>query len=142
MLWRGLRRRCPRCGAKGLFRSAFRLREYCPGCGYRFERETGFWMGSYLVNYAFTAVVLVALIAGYVIWLQGHAGGRSLIVVIVAAEVLAIALPLAFFRTAKSLWCAIDLSMRPLDPVEEAEAELRVAGGEASGAGEGEPPPG
>ena len=36
----------------------------------------------------------------------------------------AVLVPIVFYPIATSLWAAIDLAMRPLDPVEQAEAEL------------------
>jgi uncharacterized protein (DUF983 family) len=121
-IWRGLRRRCGRCGAKGIFETYFRLRARCPSCGYQFERETGFWMGVYLLNYAVTGAVLVAIIVVGLV----ASGGESYptVPVLVSCLAVAIVLPLVFYPFAKSLWAALDLAMRPLDPVEEAEAAL------------------
>ena len=45
MLKRGRRRQCARCGGGDLFVSRYRLRDRCPTCGYRFEREPGFFLG-------------------------------------------------------------------------------------------------
>jgi hypothetical protein len=84
-------------------------------------------MGVYLVNYAFAAVVLVGLIFGYLWWLNTHDAGGSLLPVIIAAEVVAVVLPLAMYPIAKSVWAAVDLAIHPLDPVDEAEAELHAA---------------
>ena len=36
---RGATKRCPRCGARKLFKSWFKIRERCPRCGLRLERE-------------------------------------------------------------------------------------------------------
>lgn len=41
LLARGLRRRCPRCGAVGLFPSLLTIHDPCPRCGLVFEREDG-----------------------------------------------------------------------------------------------------
>jgi uncharacterized protein (DUF983 family) len=122
MLWRGLRKRCARCGRGAIFRTYLRLHERCPSCGYRFEREPGFWMMVYLVNYAFTAIVVIALIAGYVWWVAGHGVGATLVPFIILAEVVAAAAHFGFYPIAKSLWAAIDLASRPLEPDEEEEA--------------------
>jgi uncharacterized protein (DUF983 family) len=56
-LGRGLRKRCPVCGADDLFESYFTLRERCLSCGLRFEREDGYWLGAMVV--AIGAVILV-----------------------------------------------------------------------------------
>lgn len=45
----------------------------------------------------------------------------------VGSAVIVIVLPIVLYPVAKSLWAAIDLAMRPLEPVEEAEAALHAA---------------
>jgi uncharacterized protein (DUF983 family) len=42
LLGRGVRKRCPRCGAPDIFRSFYSLKERCPHCAYGFERKEGF----------------------------------------------------------------------------------------------------
>ena len=58
-LGRGLARRCPACGGRGLFASYFTLHEHCPTCGLRFEREDGYWLGAMIVAIG----VVIALFA-------------------------------------------------------------------------------
>jgi len=55
---RGLRNRCPNCGAPTLFRkgSWFDVNKECPSCGLRFERDEGFFLGSMSLNYGVTLV--------------------------------------------------------------------------------------
>ena len=74
IVWRGARRRCGRCGAKGVFRSYFELHERCPRCGYRFERDEAAFTGVWLLNYSFTIVPLLVLL-GYMVYLL--ANGRE-----------------------------------------------------------------
>src|SRR5688572_21566626 len=50
MVMRGVLLRCPRCGGGKLFRNWFKLKARCPTCGYKFEREAGFWLGGYVMN--------------------------------------------------------------------------------------------
>jgi uncharacterized protein (DUF983 family) len=130
---RGLRRRCGRCGARGIFRGYFRLREHCPRCGYRFAREEGFFTGVYLVNFAVTEGLLFVALMAFVV-VRGVAGINvpllPLIGVGVAAAVLA---PILFYPFAASTWAAIDLALRPLEPVEEADALLRAEPGWETG---------
>jgi uncharacterized protein (DUF983 family) len=125
IVWRGLRRRCGRCGAKGIFRSYHELRERCPRCGYRFERDEAAFTGVWLLNYSFTILPLLALLAYMVAVL---AGGESVNVwaFVAAAAVVVVVLPIVMYPIAKSLWASIDLAMRPLEPVEEAEAALHA----------------
>ncbi len=50
MLWRGLRRKCPRCGQGKLFSRWFRMVDDCPHCHLHFEREPGYWVGAVAIN--------------------------------------------------------------------------------------------
>src|SRR6266850_2802265 len=58
MLLRALRQRCPNCGAPSLFYSWFRMREACPVCGLRTERqEEGYIVGAYMFNIVFSEMI-------------------------------------------------------------------------------------
>ena len=126
LVWRGLRRRCGRCGAKGIFRSYFELRDHCPRCGYQLERDEAAFTGVWLLNYSFTILPLLGLMA-FMVYLL--ASGREITVwlFVAAAALIVVVLPIVLYPIAKALWAAIDLAMRPLEPVEEAEAALREA---------------
>jgi len=115
MLGRAVRRRCPRCGAGPVFRSWFRMVERCPGCGLRFERESDFWLGAYVVNLAVTEGLLVVALLAYVLRAVSDPATPSAPVV-AAAVVFAVAAPLAFFPFSRTIWAAIDLAMRPVPP--------------------------
>ncbi len=120
LLLRGLLRRCPRCGAGRLFRSWFCMVEHCPRCGMVFEREEGFFLGAFVVNFGLVLVVLASYI-GVGIWLtlpdpppgKLAAGGM----------VLATLVPITFYPFSRTFWSAIDLWMKPLEPYEVAAAE-------------------
>lgn len=60
-LWRGWRRRCPRCAHDDLFATYFRLREACPRCGLVTRREAGAWTGQMYLSAAVTQVVAAVL---------------------------------------------------------------------------------
>jgi hypothetical protein len=100
---------------------------HCPGCGMRFEREEGFFLGAYVMNYAAAAVV-VAVVLAISIGLEARAAdarrSANLVPVIVVGAILVIFVPLAFYPISKTLWTAIELIMRPLDVAEEAEATI------------------
>ncbi|MGZ4119872.1 MAG: DUF983 domain-containing protein [Actinomycetota bacterium] len=121
MLARGARKRCARCGAGHLFRSWFRMRERCPGCGYRFERGNGFFLGAYTLNLVVSEGAL-GVILGVLIWREatGHVGAWWPYVV--AAVITQITIPAIFFPFSKTIWAAFDLWVMPLDAVDEAEA--------------------
>ena len=123
---RGLRRRCGRCGSRGLFEGWFRLREHCPRCGYRFRREEGFFTGVILVNFSTTLMVLWLVIMGYVLWRAATDSDSALTPMLAACVGIGILVPIAFYPVAAATWAALDLVLRPLEPEEEAEAAARA----------------
>lgn len=115
MLWRGVRRKCPRCGAGRVFRSWFKMVDRCPRCGLRFERESDFWLGAYVVNLAVTEGLLVVALLAYVFRAVSDPDTPSA-PVILTALVFAVGAPVAFFPFSRTIWAAIDLAMRPVPP--------------------------
>jgi uncharacterized protein (DUF983 family) len=72
LLGRGVARRCPACGAGDVFVSWFRLRERCPRCAARLEREPAFFIGAYFLNFCLMQAVLGAwIVAAGVIAVAG-----------------------------------------------------------------------
>lgn len=127
MLARGLRRRCGRCGAKAAFRGHFRLAERCTTCGYRFAREAGSFTGVYILNYAATSVLLVIELFAYLAVSVLGDESAPLGPWLVAAVAIAVVIPIITYPRAATTWAALDLAMRPLEPLEEAEAALNAA---------------
>lgn len=112
MLRRGFFRRCPVCGAHPHFRYGLILADDCETCGLHFERIEGHWIGSLglSVIVSFTLLFLT-LVVGAVITYPEIAVGPMIAV----GLLVAIGFPLLFSGTAKTLWTAIDISMRPLE---------------------------
>ncbi len=118
MLARGLTKRCPLCGSGGLFTGWFRMRDRCPRCGYRFEREEGFFLGAYVVNLGITEGLLLLLgIVPCIIFLAANPDA-SLVPIIVSGLAAAVLAPLVFYPISKTLWSAIDLILRPVHAAE------------------------
>ena len=112
-LKRGLRKRCPRCGAKGIFSGYFSLRDHCPSCSYSFERESGYWVGAMTVNMAFAEVMfLVAFLAVVLATMPDIEWGPLLIVGLVTNGLV----PVILYPYSKSVWMAFDLYFHRLDP--------------------------
>lgn len=122
MLWRGMRRRCGRCGARRIFATFWRLRERCPRCGYRFVREEGAFTGVMLMNMVATFTLMIAALLAWVFWRGTSGEDVPLWPFALACVAFAVLGPTVFYGWAASTWAALDLVMRPLDPVEEAEA--------------------
>src|ERR1700730_624065 len=89
MIARGIIRHCPRCGSGHLFSSWFKLRERCPGCGMRFEREEGFWLGGYVINFATGEAGILVLLAT-LIGMLANGGQINAILFISLRAVLAV----------------------------------------------------
>jgi uncharacterized protein (DUF983 family) len=106
-LRRAARLRCPACG-KGKPFQGLKMRHHCEVCGFRFEREPGYFMGSIYFNYGATAGIEIV---GYFAleWLFGLGLGTQIPIWLTFAA----AFPVWFHRYARSLWMAIDLSVSP-----------------------------
>ena len=123
MVLRGLVHRCPRCGSRRVFQTFFTMRERCPKCGMRFIRHEGFSLGSTTINMVVTfGLFLVIVVVGMVVTYP-HV---KVIPVTIAGLAIAIVVPIVFYPSAQTIWSGLDLAMRPLDPVEQAEAATFV----------------
>lgn len=130
MLFRGLVRRCARCGSGDVFRRWFTMRERCPTCGVRFDRkpEEAFFLGAYVIQTALILTPLAALLFLYGMATGGLAGGepKTYVMIMVAHVVIT---PFLTYPSTKSTWFAFDLSMGGLEPREQREAEEAVTAG-------------
>lgn len=108
---RALRLRCPICGEGRLFAGWFRMHEHCAHCGFRFQREPGYFLGSIYFNYGVTSLVVVAVFFG--LFLGFDVSPETLLWPLTAFCLL---FPLWFFRYARALWLAMDASFDPLPP--------------------------
>jgi uncharacterized protein (DUF983 family) len=115
---RGLARRCPLCGRGRLFRGWFTIVDRCPRCGLRFERIEGHWIGALGMNTIVTfGAVLVAVVAAFALTYPDG----STTVAVAAVVAVAVIVPVAFYPVSKTLWSAIDLAMRPLEPDDDVD---------------------
>lgn len=124
IIWRGIRKRCGRCGTKGIFERWFTLEERCPVCGYRFVREDGAFTGVMFMNFVATLTLMIASLLAWVFW-RGITGRSDLAFwpFAGAAMLLAVFGPVLFYPLAASTWAGVDLATRPLDPDEIADAD-------------------
>jgi hypothetical protein len=89
----------------------------------RFEREEGFFLGAYVINFGATEGLLLVVLFAYVLVQANSSDGVSVVPVVCAAIGAAVLMPLAFYPFARTIWVAIELIMRPLEPREEADAD-------------------
>ena len=86
------------------------MRDPCPACGLRYEREQGYFVGAIYVNYALTTAVTLGSVLGL-----DAAVGLSLAQQLALGITLGALVPLVFFRYARSLWLAIDFLVSRAD---------------------------
>jgi len=122
VLWRGMRRRCAVCGQGGLFRHWFVMVERCPRCNLLFERAEGHWLGAIGMGTILVFVLLfVVLVTGFVVTYPDP----PVLTLTVIGLILAVGVPLLAFPVTRTLWTAIDILLRPVEP-EEVRPEYRI----------------
>ena len=96
-------------------RSWFQIRDVCPECGLRFERDEqdDYWLGAYLLNFIVTEIVFALALAAVLLRTWPEPPWST----IVRGGVLQmIVTPIVFYPFAKALWLAIDLVFRLVGP--------------------------
>ena len=100
------------------------MAENCPGCGIRYEREPGYWVGAVTINTAVTFASFLAVFTTLTLitwpevpwgWVMGVTLAVNLVV------------PVVFYPLSKTLWLAFELGWRPLEREELEAARRRVA---------------
>ncbi len=111
MAGRALRKRCPYCGAAGLYDGWFKAKANCPSCGLRLERgEEGYVVGSYMFNLVGAELVFMSL---FVLTLLLTWPTPPWNVLWWAGGFFMVTAPMIFYPFAKLLFLAFDLSFRP-----------------------------
>ena len=114
LLLRGLTRRCPLCGASRVFDGWFTIKDRCPRCAFPLEqRIEGHWLGALGMN---TIVSFGLLGLTMVVGLVATYPDIPLVPLAAISVAVAIVVPIAFYPFSKTLWSAVDLAMRPLEP--------------------------
>lgn len=111
-LFRGLTKRCPRCGEHRLFRRWLKMEPRCPRCGLALEREEGAFLGSLSLNYGVTGAVFMAVLITWVAVQSPHVQWLPLALVSVGVSVV---VPFVFYPFAKTIWAAIDFLLQGRD---------------------------
>jgi uncharacterized protein (DUF983 family) len=119
LAWRGLTKRCPRCGAKA-FSSYFTLEERCPSCGLRFEREEGFWVGALIIKTIVTFGTFVVVFAGGILVTWPDVPWVTIGVVTIVVNLI---VPVLFYPRSKTLWSGLEMSWHPLEAPEIESAD-------------------
>jgi uncharacterized protein (DUF983 family) len=110
---RGLRKRCPRCGERRVWRTWFQAKPRCPRCDLRFEQEEGGWLGAMTINYAVACVVwLVALVVALAVTVPDV----PVLPVLALSVVILGGVPLWFYPRSKMLWAAVEFLTARSEP--------------------------
>jgi len=100
---RGLRLRCPRCGAGGIMQTFFELNTCCPQCRARFERRPGEGTGAMMLLLSLMPLPMI-LVFIFVF----HLGADSAIAPLTLAMAVGLALlMLAAYRHARGAWLGV-----------------------------------
>jgi uncharacterized protein (DUF983 family) len=104
-LARGVRKRCPRCGERPIFRSWLQLQDRCPRCDLRFEKEEGGFLGAMTLTYTLAMVVWLAVLVVVLIETVPKVPVAPLIVASIA---IMVAVPSLTYPNMKGAWAAIE----------------------------------
>ncbi len=99
----GFRLLCPSCRNHALFETFLNMHRKCPGCGYVFEREEGYFVGAIYINIIATFAIILGG-SGLMAWFFAPA----LMTLIVVWCIFAVLFPVFFFRYSRGVWLNLD----------------------------------
>jgi uncharacterized protein (DUF983 family) len=126
MIWRGLTRRCARCGGGKLFKRYWTMVEDCPTCGHHFEREDGFFAGALAINIIVTGGLFTIVFVIGLILTVPEVPVAPLLAILVPIVVLT---PILYYPFSKTVWVAVDRAfLQHLDQNEVTDEQYRRGG--------------
>lgn len=87
----------------------------------RFEREPGFFVGAYLINFAVAIILLFVVCMGFVAMKAVNSDADWRVPLLVGLVIAAVA-PVLCYPFSRTVWSAIDLGMTPMEADEAADA--------------------
>ncbi len=116
MLGRAVRRRCPLCGAGGLYQRWVEPRDACPRCQLVLDRGEGdFFLGGYTLNFIAMELLIVGFLVAAVFLTWPDVPWDGLLWTAAPLVVLA---PIVLYPVTRTVWLAVDLAMRPPVPTD------------------------
>ena len=105
-----IKEKCPNCHKGDVFQTSGnifkfkmpRMNDTCPNCGYKFEREIGFFFGAMFVSYALAAGEMIAVLV--LLWALL---GLSPLYVFFTVVVVAFLASTLNFRLSRMIWMYI-----------------------------------
>ncbi len=106
--YRGATGHCPRCDARDLFRTHYRLHERCPQCDLPIEMEDGWSYGSVPLAYMLACLFWTFPVSAFAVL-----GWISFSTAVIVGVIGVIILPVITFRFTKQLWIGLYYSLIP-----------------------------
>jgi uncharacterized protein (DUF983 family) len=110
ILARSMKLRCPACGEGELYQTLFRMNKQCPFCEFVYQREQGYFVGAIYVNVIVTESLIFFTYLASLLLLPASSG-----TIYTALFVMALTIPVIFYRHARSLWLGFDYFVDPPD---------------------------
>lgn len=103
-----------------MFSSFFMVKPRCPRCNFPIHREEGHWLGALGINtvVTFGSLLLTLLVVFAATW-----SDRRGAPVFIAGFAVAAIVPVVFFGPSQTVWSAIDLLMRPVEPADDVDLQ-------------------
>lgn len=99
------------------------MKEICAGCGFKFEREPGYWVGAIIINTTVIFGTFLLTFGGSILLTYPDVPWTTVLIVTALVNLI---VPVVFYPISKSLWLGMELSWHPLEPQEIAEAAARA----------------
>ena len=99
------------------------MREHCPGCGLRFEREPGYWVGAVVVNTVVIFATFVVVFGSLTAATWPDVPWATVLWVTVSLNLV---IPVLLYPLSKTIWMALELSWHPLEGAEADAARRRI----------------
>lgn len=116
--------RCPHCATSSLLKpgSWFEFQEGCELCSYRYERESGYFLGApWMISYPLVGMVCLLLSISLFSWITPRFGMLGLSGLVALAAIIS---GLFFYPYARAIWMFGDHLFNPL---EDRECTYRLA---------------
>ena len=111
-LFRAMLAHCPHCGEKRIWQSFGETVANCPTCGYRYEREEGYWVGAMIVSIGAVMITFMAVFVGGMLITWPDVPWNTLLILTASLMVL---MPIVFYRQTKTIWVWLDLKVHPYE---------------------------
>jgi uncharacterized protein (DUF983 family) len=96
------------------------MRSRCPRCGFRFEREEGYFLGAMLLS---VIVAELLFVVGFVIALRLTWPSPPWTMLTFVSALAVVLFPLALYPFSRAIWLALDLYVQPARPEEHGTPE-------------------